>query len=143
MAGDVSLGKGKGMEEFVVFSTCPGHRQHQKQKWGSIEPRQARQMACRQQNPHSPHTRHNPRDDRHNQRQDTQHQQSKCKEGQSRHEKEQWILEPIHYLKLLSRKPRAFERAKPIKIIKETWPEYWMQYLNWHIDLIQKENRVL
>jgi len=27
--------------------------------------------------------------------------------------------------------------------IKETWPEYWMQYLNWHIDLIQKENRVL
>ena len=43
---------------------------------------------------------------------------------------EKWIIEPNHYLKLLSRKPGAFERAKPINIIIESWPEIFHKLLN-------------
>ena len=43
---------------------------------------------------------------------------------------EQWVLEPNHYLKLLSRKPGAFERAKPVITIKENWPEVYKELLD-------------
>ena len=43
---------------------------------------------------------------------------------------DQWILEPNHYLKLLSRKPGAFERARPVNIIKESWPKIFHQLLD-------------
>lgn len=45
------------------------------------------------------------------------------------YETEQWILEPNHYLKLLSRKPGAFKRAKPVNIIIESWPEIFHKLL--------------
>lgn len=51
-------------------------------------------------------------------------------EHKRNYESEQWILEPIHYLNLLSRKPGAFDRAKPVNIIKETWPEIFHKLLN-------------
>lgn len=37
-------------------------------------------------------------------------------------EREQDILDPQHYLGLLARRPRAFERAKPLRQWRET---YW------------------
>jgi len=37
-------------------------------------------------------------------------------------ERDRWILEPIHYLKLLKRKPGAFDEARPILQWRERWP---------------------
>lgn len=46
-------------------------------------------------------------------------------EHKRNYENEQWILEPMHYLRLLSRKIRAFDRAKPINILKNSWPKIY------------------
>jgi Mu transposase, C-terminal domain len=37
-------------------------------------------------------------------------------------EKEQDILEPLHYLALLQRRPGAFEHAKPMRRWRKQWP---------------------
>lgn len=43
-------------------------------------------------------------------------------------EREQDILDPQHYLGLLSRRPRAFERARPLRQWRETWPQVFETY---------------
>jgi len=37
--------------------------------------------------------------------------------------KDKWVLDPFHYLELLSRKPGAFEAARPIRQWRTQWPE--------------------
>ncbi len=34
-----------------------------------------------------------------------------------------WQLNPLHYLELISRRPQAFESARPIRQWREVWPE--------------------
>lgn len=43
-------------------------------------------------------------------------------------DREQDILDPQHYLGLLTRRPRAFERAKPLRQWRETWPQVFETY---------------
>lgn len=43
--------------------------------------------------------------------------------------REQDILDPHHYLSLLARRPRAFERAKALKAWRQTWPPVFERYL--------------
>lgn len=43
-------------------------------------------------------------------------------------DREQDILDPQHYLGLLSRRPRAFERARPLRQWRETWPPVFETY---------------
>jgi transposase len=43
-------------------------------------------------------------------------------------DREQDILDPQHYLGLLSRRPRAFERARPLRQWRETWPQVFETY---------------
>ncbi len=38
-------------------------------------------------------------------------------------ERDRWILDPLHYLKLLKRKPGAFDEARPILQWRESWPQ--------------------
>lgn len=40
-----------------------------------------------------------------------------------------WILDPCHYLKLLERKVRAFDNAKPIRQWRQKWPTVYEQLL--------------
>lgn len=42
--------------------------------------------------------------------------------------REQDILAPQHYLSLLARRPRAFERAKPLQQWRKTWPSVFETY---------------
>ncbi|MCP5088194.1 MAG: IS21 family transposase [Rhodobacteraceae bacterium] len=42
--------------------------------------------------------------------------------------REQDILDPQHYLGLLTRRPRAFERARPLRQWRETWPPVFETY---------------
>jgi len=41
----------------------------------------------------------------------------------------QWSLSPFHYLKALSRKPGAFDQARPIVMWRENWPACYHQML--------------
>lgn len=43
-------------------------------------------------------------------------------------DREQDILDPQHYLSLLARRPRAFERAKPLKAWRQQWPAVFDRY---------------
>jgi len=43
-------------------------------------------------------------------------------------DREQDILDPQHYLGLLSKRPRAFERARPLRQWRETWPQVFETY---------------
>jgi transposase len=43
-------------------------------------------------------------------------------------DREQDILDPQHYLGLLCRRPRAFERARPLRQWRETWPQVFETY---------------
>jgi len=42
--------------------------------------------------------------------------------------REQDILDPQHYLSLLARRPRAFARAKPLKVWRQQWPAVFDRY---------------
>lgn len=42
--------------------------------------------------------------------------------------REQDVLDPQHYLSLLARRPRAFERAKPLAVWRQHWPEVFNTY---------------
>lgn len=44
--------------------------------------------------------------------------------------KDKWVLDPFHYLELLSRKPGAFEAARPIRQWRTQWPEDLERLLN-------------
>lgn len=43
-------------------------------------------------------------------------------------DREQDILDPQHYLSLLARRPRAFERAKPLQVWRQQWPAVFDRY---------------
>lgn len=43
-------------------------------------------------------------------------------------EREQDILDPLHYLSLLERKPRAFAQSKAVRQWREQWPEAFERY---------------
>jgi hypothetical protein len=43
-------------------------------------------------------------------------------------EREQDILDPLHYLSLLERKPRAFAQSKVIRQWRQQWPEIYERY---------------
>lgn len=43
--------------------------------------------------------------------------------------REQDILDPLHYLSLLARKPTAWEQAKPIRDWQKRWPAVYDRYL--------------
>jgi hypothetical protein len=43
-------------------------------------------------------------------------------------EREQDILDPLHYLSLLERKPRAFAQSKAIRQWRQRWPEAFERY---------------
>lgn len=43
-------------------------------------------------------------------------------------EREQDVLDAQHYLSLLARRPRAFERAKPLKAWRQQWPAVFDRY---------------
>lgn len=43
--------------------------------------------------------------------------------------KDKWQLDPFHYLKLLVRKPMAFESARPIRQWRAAWPASWERLL--------------
>ena len=45
-------------------------------------------------------------------------------------EREQDILDPLHYLSLLEQRPAAFERAKPLRHWRKKWPSSYDQLLN-------------
>jgi len=40
-----------------------------------------------------------------------------------------WQLDPFHYLELISRRPQAFESARPIRQWRKVWPECLEQLL--------------
>jgi hypothetical protein len=44
-------------------------------------------------------------------------------------EREQDILDPLHYLELLERRPGAFEHAKPLRQWRAEWPPVYEQLL--------------
>ncbi len=44
-------------------------------------------------------------------------------------EREQDILDPLHYLSLIERRPGAFEHAKPMRRWKKVWPEDYNRLL--------------
>ncbi|HEC31655.1 MAG TPA: hypothetical protein ENI41_04090 [Deltaproteobacteria bacterium] len=43
--------------------------------------------------------------------------------------KNKWCLKPEHYLSLLSRRPRSFESARPIREWRKSWPEVFNKLL--------------
>lgn len=45
-------------------------------------------------------------------------------------QKEQDILDPQHYLNLLAKRPRAFERARPLQVWRSQWPAVFDVYWN-------------
>lgn len=45
------------------------------------------------------------------------------------YERDQDILEPLHYLPLLEQRPGAFDQAKPIVAWQQSWPEVYNRYL--------------
>jgi transposase len=45
------------------------------------------------------------------------------------YDREQDILNPLHYLPLLERRPGAWENAKPIQEWRQSWPEVYDRYL--------------
>lgn len=46
------------------------------------------------------------------------------------YEREQDILNPLHYLPLLEQRPGAWDQAKPIQEWRQRWPEVFGRYLN-------------
>lgn len=44
--------------------------------------------------------------------------------------REQEVFDPLHYLTLLERSPRALNHAKPVKFLAGTWPKVWSEALN-------------
>jgi hypothetical protein len=45
------------------------------------------------------------------------------------YKREQDILNPLHYLPILERRPGAWEQAKPIQEWRQSWPEVYDRYL--------------
>ncbi|GAB4193685.1 MAG: hypothetical protein OHK0022_08830 [Roseiflexaceae bacterium] len=46
------------------------------------------------------------------------------------YDREQDVLDPLHYLPLLAQRPGAFDHAKPLQRWKETWPACYTRLLN-------------
>ena len=45
--------------------------------------------------------------------------------------REQEILDPLHYLPLLEQRPGAFAYARPIRVMRRTWPAVYEQALTY------------
>ena len=46
------------------------------------------------------------------------------------YDREQDVLDPLHYLPLLLERPGAFEHAKPIRRWRESWPPSYARLLS-------------